>query len=75
MLDSVGKNSIEELFRDDTLEIRQLLGQKANDNGWYKRIDHGEYIGKLWLESLPELKDKTLESEYKDLINWIQSSV
>lgn len=71
ILDSTGKKSIDEIKNEDNLAIRTLLGGKAKDIGWYKRIDHGEFIGKLWFGSLEELKGKTLKTQYDKLINWI----
>ena len=80
ILSATGKNKIDDIMNNDTSEIRTLLGEKAKGykkengkkvEGWYKRIDHGEYIGKLWFESLSELEEKKLKSQYDELVNWI----
>lgn len=65
------KSSLDELIEQDSLEIRTLLGNKAKEKGWYKRIDHGEKIGKLWFNSLSDLEEKTLKIQYDDLTSWI----
>ncbi|GBE17386.1 hypothetical protein BMS3Abin15_01231 [bacterium BMS3Abin15] len=81
ILNATSKNNIEELIKTDNKDIRSLLGGKAkgykDDNGkkkegWYKRIDHGEFIGKLWFESLEELTGKKLKSQYDELLKWIR---
>ena len=71
ILEVTGKNNIEELTNTDSIEIRNLLGQKAKDKGWYKRIDHGEYIGKLWFESISEITGKKLKLQYEEFVKWI----
>lgn len=65
------KNSIDEL-KVDSLENRALLGTKAKDKRWFKRTDHGEYLGELWFESLDNLEGKRLKNQYEDLKNWIE---
>ncbi len=67
----VTEKTIEELKRSDNDEIRGLLGRKAKEKGWYKRIDHGEVLGKIWFASLEELEKKKLKEEYDKLIEWI----
>lgn len=79
ILATTGKESISDLITNDSLEIRNLLGEKAKGykentkkiEGWYKRIDHGEFIGKLWFESLNRLEGKKLKSQYDELVKWI----
>jgi len=65
------KKSVDEL-KVDSLENRALLGTKAKEKGWYKRTDHGEYLGELWFESLDNLEGKRLKNQYEDLKNWIE---
>ncbi len=86
--DSIEKatnKTIEDLKNSDTPEIRNILGKETkgykytDDNGrerrkdgWYKRIDHGEFLGKVWFESLDELDGKKLKEEYEKLVEWIR---
>jgi len=80
-ISALTKKTIAELKNEDSTEIREVLGKeskgykdeetKKKRDGWYKRIDHGEYIGKLWFESLDEITGKKLKSQYKELVNWI----
>lgn len=61
----------------DNEETRGLIGQKAkgtgkdNKNGWFKRIDHGEVLGRAWFGSLDEIEETRLKAQYNDLMNWI----
>jgi len=71
ILDVTEKNSIDEL-KTDNFKNRVLLGSKAKEKGWYKRIDHGEYLGKIWFESLGYLQGKRLKEEYEELTSWIE---
>jgi putative ATP-dependent endonuclease of OLD family len=59
------------LIGEENDEIRLLLGNKSKKKGWYKRIDHGEVIGKYWFNSIPNLEGTTLKTEYDNLSNWI----
>jgi hypothetical protein len=71
ILTVTAKKSIDEL-KIDTSENRELLGAKANKKDWYKRTDHGEYLGKIWFESLDSLEGKRLKRQYEDLNQWIE---
>lgn len=71
ILDATEKSSTEELLGQDSHEIRELLGLKAKKNKWYKRIDHGEFIGKLWFKSLSDMDGEKLKSMYDNLNRWI----
>lgn len=56
---------------EDSKEDRKRLGEKATKKGWFKRIDHGEEVGRVWFQSLEELKGTTLGEEYDELMKWI----
>jgi predicted ATP-dependent endonuclease of OLD family len=73
ILQSTNKKAIDELIAQENEEIRLLLGNKAKhkDNGWFKRIDHGEVVGKIWIDSLVEMEGKTLVKQYNNLMAWI----
>ena len=55
----------------DTVAERERIGNKAAKKGWFKRIDHGEKVGRIWFESLEELDGTTLGDEYEELMKWI----
>jgi putative ATP-dependent endonuclease of the OLD family len=71
ILAMTAKSSLEELKEQESPGIRTLLGDKAKEHGWYKRIDHGEKLGKLWFNSLSDLEGKTLKIQYDNLTSWI----
>lgn len=69
---------------NDSPEIRRALGKASSytktkengeieDKGWYKMIQHGEYLGKVWFDSLNEISNKYLFNQYIELNNWIES--
>jgi predicted ATP-dependent endonuclease of OLD family len=64
-------SQVEDLLESDTPELRELLGNKAKSKGWFKRIDHGEYIGKEWFDCISEISATTLKTEFDNLNNWI----
>lgn len=74
ILSTLYKSSLDDLFVEDNPQIRELIGNKAKQKGWFKRIDHGEIIGKEWFDSLSVLGGKKLKSQYDELNNWIESS-
>lgn len=69
ILDQLDIKSFDEL--SDTKEYREKIGKKATKKGWFKRIDHGEKVGRIWFESLEELDGTTLGDEYEELMKWI----
>ena len=53
-----------------------LKVEKSNkkiDKSWFKRIDHGEFLGNTWFDSLSDLSDKKLNDEYTILNKWIEN--
>lgn len=71
ILEATAKSTIDELLDHDSAKIRTLLGVKAKENSWYKRIDHGEKIGRIWFNSISIMEEKTLKIQYDKLTSWI----
>lgn len=45
---------------------------KTKEHSWFKRIDHGEVLGELWIKYYNELpQESTLKKEYDEIIDWI----
>lgn len=65
------KNDISNLIKNDTPENRKKLAKIAKDGKWFKRIDFGEILGQIWFDSLPELNNTTLKTQYEKLNEWI----
>ncbi len=57
----------------DTLQIRQVLGATAKKKGWFKRIDHGEFLGKVCCKYLADSKGKRIEKQFEELSKWIDN--
>jgi AAA15 family ATPase/GTPase len=58
----------------DLLQIRQVLGTTAKNKGWFKRTDHGEFLGKICCEYLADFKGKRTEKQFEELSKWIDNA-
>lgn len=64
------------LTSEQQLMMRPLLGGKAKKKSWFKRIDHGEYLGKMWADNYNLLSSEcTLHKEFEELLNWIGDGI
>jgi putative ATP-dependent endonuclease of the OLD family len=55
----------------DSIETRIALGKASKlKNGWFKRIDHGEFLGNICCKNISDLKEKNLGKQLEELINW-----
>jgi predicted ATP-dependent endonuclease of OLD family len=69
--------SVEEIQQVSTEEQQRLrthfsTTSKAKDEGWFKRIDHGQFVGRIWSEYASQLdKNCRLKMEYNELMKWI----
>jgi AAA15 family ATPase/GTPase len=64
----------EDWHKTETKELRSALGSISKKNGWYKRIDHGEIIGKIIFDDFNNLgADKKIKQMFEQLSNWIDS--
>jgi len=64
----LNKNWVEE----DTQEIRDAIGKAAKTKDWFKRIDHGEFLGKLYFRNEKILENTKLYGQLTDIHNWIE---
>jgi len=58
---------------NDDLKIRKVLGEVARDKAWFKRIDHGEFLGSVIFKYFDKIKDKTLGKRLQELSGWIDN--
>jgi putative ATP-dependent endonuclease of the OLD family len=58
----------------DTLEIRQVLGTTAKKKSWFKRTDHGEFLGKICCKYISSSKGKRIEKQFVELSKWIDNA-
>jgi AAA15 family ATPase/GTPase len=56
----------------DTPELRDAIGKAAKSKEWFKRIDHGEFLGKIYFHYEEEIEDTELYSQLTDIHNWIE---
>ena len=75
--DSVNSKAEQKLSKDwkedDTPEIRRALGEAAKGSRWFKRIDHGEFLGSVIFKYFDKIKDKTLGKRLQELSGWIDN--
>ncbi|MBP7795582.1 MAG: AAA family ATPase [Elusimicrobiales bacterium] len=56
--------------KDDSIKKREACGIIANQDKWFKRIDHGEFLGNIIFKYFNEIKDKKLGKQLELLLNW-----
>ena len=82
-IDGYKYSTANELFNaphEEQNKLRELLANSAkantNNGGWFKCINHGEFVGRIWIKYLDELSDEcTLKKEYKEIIKWIGDGI
>jgi AAA15 family ATPase/GTPase len=57
----------------DTTETRHALGKAAKNKngGWFKRHDHGEWLGKTCLKYIKQIAGKHLATQISNISEWI----
>jgi len=71
-----GTAFIEGWLHNDTPELRKALGKASahKDNSWFKRIDHGEYLGSIIFKHFQRMgEDVHLKKILTALSTWIDS--
>ena len=59
-------------FKDsDTLEMRKAIGNASSAKEWFKRVDHGEFLGNTIFNHFDEMDDKKIKKQLEALSNWI----
>ncbi|MDA8214288.1 MAG: ATP-binding protein [Nitrospiraceae bacterium] len=55
----------------DTLEMRRAIAETAKNKEWFKRIDHGEFLGSVIFKFFDQMEGKKLREQFESLSNWI----
>ena len=75
--DSVNSRCTESLTTNwqetDSAAKREALGKTAKDMRWFKRIDHGEYLGTVVFKYFKEIQNIKLGKQLIDLSKWIDN--
>lgn len=60
---------------DSQQDIRRILGDQAKSKlAWFKEIEGGECLGKVWFDSLEEMnRDKSLYYQYQTIMDWVNN--
>jgi len=76
--DSLESKSSNTLPKDwDKIEssgIREVLGVVSKENGWFKRIDHGEFLGKICCGNEMDISVKILGKIFKEINDWVDDA-
>ena len=69
-------NELRTLDIKDQKALRPILGKEAKQGSWYKRIDHGEFLGKIWIDNYQSLaQDCILRKELDEIRKWIGDNI
>lgn len=56
--------------------VRENCANRAGEKRWFKRIDHGEFVGGVWFSCIDKIAaDSGLKREYDELMNWIGDDI
>jgi len=66
-----GRDLPEDFMNSNTPKMRRVMGEVAKKNGWFKRTDHGEYLGSIIFDYFKEMNDKKIKNQLESLSNWI----
>lgn len=58
----------------DTLQMRQVLGETAKKKSWFKRTDHGEFLGNICCKYLSDITNKSLGKQFEKISNWMENA-
>lgn len=68
-------SSIENIFTEDRVDIRNALGKNSKKKSWFKNITQGTIIGEKIFDGYNDLKPETgLKKIFEGLILWIEDS-
>jgi len=68
---NLSKKISENLFEIETEELRTAIGKALKSKDWFKRIDHGEFLGKIYFDNEELLESTNLYNQLTKLYNWI----
>lgn len=61
------------ISKASTLKTKKENGEVV-DKAWFKRIDHGEYLGQIICENKDIVSTKTIGKQLQSLFNWIEKN-
>lgn len=60
----------------EQFRVREECSKRAGEKRWFKRIDHGEFVGRVWFECIDKIAaDSGLKREYDELMDWIENDI
>ncbi len=58
----------------DSPEIRVALGETAKSKKWFKRTDHGEFLGEICCKYSSQMDSRTTVRQLSELSNWLENA-
>lgn len=57
----------------DSSRLRDIIGDRAKENGWFKNISKGEELGNLIFENYEDIDENELKQKLMELSKWIDN--
>ena len=63
-------------YENDIETMRMAIGKASilSTKAWFKRTDHGEFLGTIWCKYLDQMEGKRLTEQFNDLNEWIDNA-
>jgi putative ATP-dependent endonuclease of the OLD family len=58
----------------ESQDVREQLGKISCKKGWFKRIDHGIFLGGICFKYLDKMEGKNLKKQFGQLSEWIENA-
>lgn len=66
-------NFPEDWMNSDSIEMRIAISEASHKNEWFKRIDHGEYVGTVIFKYIDKIAQTHLAQMINNLSKWVDS--
>jgi len=61
-----------EWMSEENFKFRKALGEIAKKKEWFKRIDHGKFLGSVIFKYIKHLQDTPLGIQMTNILKWIE---
>jgi putative ATP-dependent endonuclease of OLD family len=70
---SYGTLSEQVWYETDSIELRKVIGETAKKKNWFKRTDHGEFLGQVCCKYQDLIANKRFGKQLLGLSKWIEN--
>ncbi|SHK00150.1 AAA domain-containing protein, putative AbiEii toxin, Type IV TA system [Tangfeifania diversioriginum] len=67
----LGTHLLNNWMQQDSKELRKAIGISSISGEWFKRIDHGQFLGLVVCQNLRLMEGKKLKYQIEKFISWI----